>query len=181
MQVQTGQGQVIFGIDPVDPSKSNSVTVDPAGAQYTFETASIGFDPSTGRTPVETPNNYFYLRVRQTNQSTPVSVVPQLTYGTDSAALVASTATSFVVKAAPGFIKSIKVLTNVVIGSGTLTISLSDSASGVAGRIIGIPTTNSVGLASYDFNTLMTTGINLIVTASAVTLTGDFEILVEYR
>lgn len=169
---------LIYGVDPADTTKANNPYVSPDGALYVFDMAGNGYDPSIGRTLVESANNYQYIRYLN-NAGT---VAYQGVFGT-SANLTAATH-GFVVKAAPGYLKRVKIRNVAAFTGVTLnSIVLSDSASGTTGRIFqfDIPAVGSVIETNFDI--LLTLGINIVFSFSGYTsaTAGDIELLVEYR
>lgn len=117
-----------------------------AGSLATFETSSMGFDPSTGRTPVELANNAGYVVLSSTN------------------------ATS-VVKAAPGFLHAVSITVAGALATAThLALYDNTAASGTA--LLGMITLPAGGAPSVtvQLNELFTSGLSIApVTLAAAT------------
>lgn len=115
------------------------------GAAATFETAAMGFDPSTGRTPVEQANNYAYI---------------------PAATALGTT----VVKAAPGFLHSITFGTPVA----TSVITIADVASGATNPIAVITLTADLKPFTLILDVLCTVGITVTTATAQVGVTVAF-------
>lgn len=162
-----GSGGVgVASLGQLTKAASTSVTIaSDQPAIQTYETAAIGYDPSTGRTPVELTNNVYYK--------------------------TATVGVSESIKSAPGFVHSISATalwTGTPTGPTHLLITLFDAVSATNPVLIKrVPATVSLGNAYASFDIVLdgifATGIFIsIATAdgSGATLSG-WNTTVTYR